>query len=68
MDILYLLIPLSLVLVGAIVLVFLWAVRSGQFDDMEGPAHQILMDDDRPVSEQRKNENGETTTNRQEPQ
>ena len=49
MEIIYLLIPVSLVLVGAIVWIFLWAVRSGQFDDMEGPAHQILMDDDRPV-------------------
>lgn len=46
MEVLYLLIPLSLVLVGLIVWVFLWAIRSGQFDDMEGPAHQILMDDD----------------------
>ena len=49
MEILYLLIPLSLLLVGFIVWIFLWAVRSGQFDDMEGPAHQILMDDDDPV-------------------
>lgn len=46
MEVLYLLIPLSLVLVGVIVWVFLWAIRSGQFDDMEGPAHRILMDDD----------------------
>ena len=52
MEILYLLIPLSLVLVGIIIWVFLWAVRSGQFDDLEGPAHQILMDDDRPVTGQ----------------
>ena len=51
MEILYLLIPLSLVLVGIIVWVFLWAVRSGQFDDLEGPAHEILMDDDDPVLE-----------------
>jgi cbb3-type cytochrome oxidase maturation protein len=51
MEILYLLIPLSLLLVGAIVWVFLWAVRSGQFDDLEGPAHQILMDNDDPVIE-----------------
>jgi cbb3-type cytochrome oxidase maturation protein len=49
MEILYLLIPLSLLLVGVIIWVFLWAVRSGQFDDMEGPAYQILMDDDDPV-------------------
>jgi cbb3-type cytochrome oxidase maturation protein len=48
MDILYLLIPLSLVFVAAIAVVFLWAVKSGQFEDMEGPAHRILMDDDSP--------------------
>ena len=47
-DILYLLIPLSLVLVFLIGVVFWWAVDSGQFDDLEGPAHRILQDDDRP--------------------
>jgi cbb3-type cytochrome oxidase maturation protein len=46
MDILYLLIPLSLVLVFFIGGIFWWALRSGQFEDMEGPAHRILMDDD----------------------
>lgn len=53
MDILYLLIPLSLALVLLIGAVFWWAVRSGQFDDLEGPAHRILMDDDRPGKERR---------------
>lgn len=48
MDILYLLIPLSVVLVFVIGLVFWWSVRSGQFDDLEGPAYRVLMDDDRP--------------------
>ena len=46
MDILYLLIPLSVVLVALIVAAFLWAIRAGQFDDLEGPAHRILLDDD----------------------
>lgn len=46
MEILYLLIPISLVLVGVIVIILFWAVGSGQFEDLEGPAHQILMDDD----------------------
>jgi len=46
MSILYLIIPVSILLVIAIVWIFLWAVKSGQFDDMEGPAHRILMDDD----------------------
>jgi len=43
-----LLIPLSVVLVFAIGAVFLWSVRSGQFDDLEGPAHRVVADDDRP--------------------
>jgi cbb3-type cytochrome oxidase maturation protein len=48
MEIIYLLIPLSVILVGVIIWIFLWAIRSGQFDDLEGPAHRILMDDDSP--------------------
>ncbi|OGA23000.1 MAG: cytochrome oxidase maturation protein, cbb3-type [Betaproteobacteria bacterium RIFCSPLOWO2_02_FULL_67_26] len=48
MDILYLLIPLSVVLAFAIGAVFWWAVQSDQFEDLEGPAHRILTDDDRP--------------------
>ena len=46
MDIVYLLVPLSVVLVFLIGAVFWWALRRGQFDDLEGPAHRILMDDD----------------------
>ena len=59
MEVLYLLIPVSLIFVGLIAWVFLWAVRSGQFDDMEGPAHQILMDDDGPVSAQQSEEDAD---------
>jgi cbb3-type cytochrome oxidase maturation protein len=47
MEILYLLIPLSVVLVFIIGAVFWWSVRSGQFDDMEGSGYRILMDDDK---------------------
>jgi cbb3-type cytochrome oxidase maturation protein len=46
MDILLLLIPLSVVLVLLIGAGFWWSVASGQFDDLEGPAHRILADDD----------------------
>jgi cbb3-type cytochrome oxidase maturation protein len=46
MDILLLLIPLSVVLALLIGAAFWWSVRSGQFDDLEGPAHRILADDD----------------------
>ncbi len=47
MIILYLLIPLSLVLVAFAVWAFFWAVRQGQFDDLNSPAASILLDDDR---------------------
>ncbi len=47
MDILYLLIPLSLVLVFVIAALFWWSLRSGQYEDLEGPGHRLLMDDDR---------------------
>jgi len=46
LEIIFLLILISAPLLILIVWVFFWAVRSGQFDDMEKPRHQILMDDD----------------------
>ena len=42
MDILYLLIPLSAVLVLGIIGVFAWALNGGQFDDLEQQGQQIL--------------------------
>lgn len=48
MESLYLLIPVSIVLVFAIGVIFWWSLKSGQMEDMEGPAYRILMDDDRP--------------------
>ena len=46
MDILLYLIPIALTL-GLIGLVaFLWALKNDQFDDLEGSAHRILIDDD----------------------
>lgn len=43
------LIPLGILLLGVAIWAFVWAVKSGQFDDLEGPAHRILMDDDDPL-------------------
>lgn len=48
MEILYLLVPLSLILVFLIAAVFWWSLQQGQFDDLEGPGYRILMDDDSP--------------------
>ena len=46
MNIVYLLLPVALIIVGIIIFVFMWAVRSDQFDDLEGPAYKVLLDDD----------------------
>lgn len=46
MSILYILIPLALLLLGAAVWAFFWAVGSGQFDDLDTPAMRVVMDDD----------------------
>lgn len=45
MESLYLLIPLSVVLVFIIGALFWWSLRNGQYDDLEGPAYRLLMDD-----------------------
>lgn len=47
MEIIYLLILISVLLIILIACAFFWAVRSGQYDDLEKPAQQILMDDDK---------------------
>ena len=46
MIILLLLIPLSVVLLAAAIWAFVWAVRKGQFDDLDTPALDILVDMD----------------------
>lgn len=48
MAALYILIPVAVVLVALAIWVFFWAVDSGQFDDLDGPAHSILFDDEEP--------------------
>ncbi len=49
MEILYLLVPVSVVLVFVIGFIFWWFLKSGQFEDLEGPGYRILMDNDRPA-------------------
>ncbi len=49
MEIMYLLIPVSVILVFLIGIAFWWSLRSGQYDDMEGPGYRVLMDNDKPA-------------------
>lgn len=48
MESLYLLVPISVVAVFGIGWVFWRALSGGQFDDLDRPAQDVLMDDDRP--------------------
>ena len=46
MESVFILIPISVILAFIIAYFFWWSGKNGQFDDLEGPAHRILMDDD----------------------
>ncbi len=52
MDVLFILLPIALGFVLAAVFVFAWAVRDGQFDDLETPALRALLDDPRASDEE----------------
>lgn len=49
MAILLLLVPISLALLGVAIWAFLWAVRSGQYDDLDSPSIDILHDEAKPL-------------------
>lgn len=49
MRILVILIPISLILLGIAIWAFIWAVRRGQFDDLDTPALDVLADEEHPL-------------------
>ena len=48
MPALYVMIPAALLIVAIAIYIFFWAVDSGQYDDLDSPAHSILFDDQDP--------------------
>lgn len=54
MEILYILVPLAVILAAIAIGAFVLSVKSGQYDDLDGAAHRILMDDDDPMIPNRK--------------
>jgi cbb3-type cytochrome oxidase maturation protein len=56
MESIYILIPVTIVLLGVAVAAYFWAVRSGQFDDLDKEASRILFDDDEDPEEHDKPE------------
>lgn len=46
MDSIYLLVPVTVIILAVAILIFIWAVNDDQFDDLDSPASRILFDDD----------------------
>ena len=49
MTILLVLVPISLALLGLAIWAFLWAVKSGQYDDLDSPSIDVLRDESKPA-------------------
>lgn len=49
MTILLILVPISLALLGLAIWAFLWAVKSGQYDDLDSPSIDMLRDESKPM-------------------
>ena len=56
MQVIYGLIPAMIILGLIMVGILVWAVKSGQYDDLEGDANRILMDDDDPLLPENSND------------
>ena len=53
MEVLVILVPLALALGLAGLAAFLWSLKSGQYDDLEGAAWRAISDDDKPTSDEK---------------
>ncbi len=63
MEVIYLLIPLSLGFLVLSIWFFLWAMKSEQYEDLDGPAHRIILDDRETRYQQRQNAEKKTQDN-----
>lgn len=62
MNMLYVLIPLAVMLLGIAVWALLWAIRTGQFDDLESHGWSVVLDDDQkppPLDDEENSDDGE---------
>ena len=58
MQVVYFLVPLGLMVLIIAICAFCWAVNSGQFEDMDNPAHKIIFDDKEARQQQRVERDG----------
>ena len=61
MNMLYVLIPLAVMLLGVAVWALLWAIKTGQFDDLESQGWSVVLDDDQKPPPLDDDENVENT-------
>lgn len=62
MEILYITIPLVIIVGSLVVAAFIWMAKKGQFDDLDGAAYRILLDDEpAPQQEAKPGEKQENT-------
>lgn len=62
MNMVFMLVLLSLVLVGFAVWSLIWAINKNQFDDLDSPAYSILDDDNEPFMHKKTEASAEKTT------
>ena len=67
MDVIYGLIPMMLIFGFLVVVVFIWMAKSGHFDDMDGQANRIFMDDEYPEEVAGSNKEKKADSDNQEP-
>lgn len=67
MDVIYGLIPMMLIFGFLVVVVFIWMAKSGHFDDMDGQANRIFMDEEYPEEVAGSNQDKKVDGDNQEP-
>lgn len=56
MEVIYFLLPLSLILGILFLIFFIWSTKTGQYDDLETPAHRMLLEDENILTSHNKNQ------------
>ena len=67
MSVVFIVFPLALLIAAIAVLAFIWATRSGQFDDMDTPAMRMLHDDERSKADAGRSEHPDSDSVRSRP-
>ena len=62
MNVIYVLIPIAIIIVALALVVFFWAVKSNQFEDLERQGSSILFDDDLPTPPKQQSADTSTTS------